>query len=106
MDQIVLDERHLDEVLGHCVLEHVYVSSLGVAAEEVEGQRPGEVEAEAVKDPQLHLPDIGSGEGIIRDVGEVINLWSEHLLDLASEEHGANPHQLELVFPNTEALNL
>ena len=106
MDHVVLDERHLDEVLGHRVLEHVHVSGLGVAAEEVEGQRPREVEAEAVEDPQLHLPDIGSGEGIIRDVGEVINLWSEHLLDLASEEHGANTDQLELVFPDTEALNL
>ena len=106
VDHVVLDERHLDEVLGYSVLEHVHVTSLGVAAEEMEGQRPGEIELQAVEDPQLHLPNVGSGEGTVRDVGVVIDLWSEHLLDLASEEHCANPDKLELAFPNIGALNL
>ena len=40
MRHVVLGERHLHEVLGHGVLEHIHVPGLGEAPEEVERQRP------------------------------------------------------------------
>ena len=106
VSHVVLQQRDLDEVLGNGVLEHVNISSLGVASEEVERERSGEVEAERAEHAQLHLSYVGRGVGIVSDVDEVVDLRSVHLLDLAGNEHGGDTDQLELVPSDGEALEL
>ena len=114
VDHVVLQEGDLDQVLGghgqrsdqqqlgwthlsESVLLNIHVTSLGVPAEEVEGERPREVEAESVEDPQLHLPDLPGGVGVVSDVHEVVDLGGVHLLNLAGDEHSRDADQLELV---------
>ena len=103
---VVLQERHLDQVLGHGVLQHVHVARLGVAAQEVERERPREVEAEGVEHAQLHLADLGGGVRVVRDVHEVVDLRRVHLLHLARDEHSAHAHQLQFVPPDGESFHL
>ena len=88
------------------MLLDINVPGLGVPAQEVEGERPGEVEAERVEDPQLHLPDLPRGVGVVSDVDEVVDLRGEHLLHLAGNEHGRDTDQLELVPLDGEAFTL
>merc|ERR1719391_680916 len=88
------------------VLLDIHVTSLGVSAEEVERERSGEVEAESVENSQLHLPDLPGGVGVVRDVDEVVDLWSVHLLHLAGDEHGRDSNQLQLVASDGVAFGL
>ena len=88
------------------MLLDINVPGLGVPAQEVEGERAGEVEAERVEDPQLHLPDLPRGVGVVSDVDKVVDLWSVHLLHLAGNEHGRDSHQLELVTSDGVSLDL
>ena len=88
------------------MLLDINIARLGVPSEEVERERPGEVEAERVEDPQLHLPDLPGSVGVVSDVNEVVDLGCVHLLHLAGEEHGSHAHQLQLVAFDGVALGL
>ena len=68
--------------------------------------RSGEVEPEGPQHPQLHLPDLRGGVGVVRDVDEVVDLWGEDFLHLAGNEHGRHPDQLEFLTSDGEALAL
>ena len=72
----------------------------------MKGERPGEIEAESVEDPQLHLADLPRTVGVVSDINKVIDLRSVHLLHLAGQEHGGHPHQLQLVTSDGVAFSL
>ena len=114
--EVVLQQGELDEVLnrselvrsaavtelretylGQSVFLHVNIASLGVPPQEVKRERPGEVEAESVEDPQLHLTDLPGSVGVVGDVDKVVDLRCVHLLHLASQEHGSHANKLQLV---------
>ena len=52
--ELILEDGALEEGLGQAVLQHVHVPGLGVAPQEVEGQRPAQPEVNAPQHPQLH----------------------------------------------------
>lgn len=81
-----------------------YVSSLGCPSEEVEGEWTAKVKVQPSENEHLHLTDLGAGEGVVRDVGEVSNLGGKHLLVFGGQQHGRHPHQLQL--PPGHWLNL
>ena len=56
------------------MLLHVNIASLGVPPQEMKRERAGEVEAESVEDPQLHLTDLPGSVGVVSDVDKVIYL--------------------------------
>ena len=110
--EVVLQEGDLNEILnitqlvsyttdyssqtylGQSVLLNIHISSLGVPSQEVKGERSGEVEAESVEDPQLHLPNLPGSVGVVSDVDKVVDLGGVHLLHLAGQEHGSHSNKL------------
>ena len=53
------------------MLLNINVASLGVPSQEVKRERSGEVEAEGVEDPELHLANLPGSVGVVGDVDKV-----------------------------------
>lgn len=72
-----------------------HVAHFGIAAEEVQWERPSQLELDGPQDHPLHLQDLTLGVGVVCDVRKVAHLWGVHLLELAGHQHGSDAGQLQ-----------
>ena len=73
-----------------------HVACSGVAPEEVETERRAETVVEHSQHVALHVADVLTAVRVVCDVDKVPHLRSVHLLVFAGNQHGRDPHQLQL----------
>lgn len=98
MDAGVVEQGDLDHVLGQISRHLVDLSDLrepleeGVAADEVD------VEVQLLEHARLHFNYLLLIISFVADVDVVLDQWRPDLLVLASDQHGADTHELQVLF--------
>ena len=69
-----------------------HVACSGVASKEMKTERVAETVVQYFQHATLHTADILTAVGLVSDVDKVLHCWSVHLLVLASNQHGCDPH--------------
>merc|ERR1712243_214467 len=90
--QRVVSQTKFEAVLSQAVLQHVHIPSLGVAPEEIDGNRLRKIEVESLYYLQLSRFNLFLCVRIVSYVNKVRAGWSVSLFYLRSEEHCCNPH--------------
>lgn len=83
---------------------NLYLSDFWGPAEELEWQRSSKAELQDSQDVHLHVPDLSSAVGTVRDKGKVCNLGWVHFLIFGGNEHRSYTNQLKLLFWNRVVL--
>jgi hypothetical protein len=68
-------------------------------------KRATKIEVQCLQDTQLHAQNFLLVVGLVRHENEIVNLWSVHLLEFRSDEHGSKANKLKIMSHNRR-LNL